>query len=582
MKKFFAKLCAIAMVLALIIPGTFANAATTYVVESGDTLNKIAAAYNTTADELAKVNGIKNKNKIYVGQEISIPEEIDTLDCKGKTIILHTNDVHGAIAGYTYIAGLKAALEKKGAEVILVDAGDYSQGTTYVSTTNGKDAISMMNKVGYDFATIGNHEFDYGYSQLKKNVKKANFTVLCADVFKADGETAFTANAVYTTKGGTEIGFFGLETPEAQTKANPALIKGLSFAAGEDLYDAAQAQVSALRKTDLVICISHLGVDGESEPNTAYDLYANTKGIDFIIDGHSHTVMTEGANGEPIQSTGTAFANIGVIVIDDATKTIEKNFLVEVKDSTPASKKVTKAANKIIDRVTAEYGAVFAKSEVALNGDKAPGNRTEETNNGDLITDAMVWQVMQNKSGVKVAEDHVVAITNGGGIRAAIAVGDVTKNDIFTVLPFGNTIALVYVTGAELLEALEASTYCTPEAVGGFPQVAGIEFTIDTSKAYDANAETYPASTYYGPASINRVTIDSINGQEFSLTDTYAVITNNFCAAGGDTYYAFAAATDQFDTGVTLDVAVMDYITEVLGGVIGSDYAEPQGRITVK
>ena len=498
----------------------------------------------------------------------------------GKTVILHSNDVHGAITGYACIAALKTDYESKGAEVILVDAGDYSQGTTNVSTTKGADAVAMMNAAGYDVVTIGNHEFDYGYEQLMDNMSKAEFKVVCADVFDADGTTIFDANYTYTTKSGVKVGFFGLETPEAQTKVNPALIKGLTFAT-DDLWTVSQKQIDALADADVVICLSHLGVDNETKPYTSYDLWNNTKGIDMIIDGHSHTVMTAGDNKEPIQSTGTAFANIGVIVIDDASKKIESNELVAVTDTMAKDEAVAAAAEKIIDRVKAEYDVKFAVSKVELNGAKAPnGNRDSETNNGDLITDAMVWQVLQNKDGLTVNEDHVVAITNGGGIRAAIKPGDVTKNDINTVLPFGNTVAVVYVTGAELLEALEASTYCTPGAIGGFPQVSGINFTIHTGKAYDANAETYPNSTYYGPKSINRVVINSINGKEFKENEIYAVVTNNFCAAGGDTYYAFASASAQFDTGIPVDEAVMAYITRELKGVIGEKYAAPQGRIT--
>ena len=498
----------------------------------------------------------------------------------GKTVILHSNDVHGAITGYACIAALKTDYESKGAEVILVDAGDYSQGTTNVSTTKGADAVAMMNAAGYDVVTIGNHEFDYGYEQLMDNMSKAEFKVVCADVFDADGTTIFDANYTYTTKSGVKVGFFGLETPEAQTKVNPALIKGLTFAT-DDLWTVSQKQIDALADADVVICLSHLGVDNETKPYTSYDLWNNTKGIDMIIDGHSHTVMTKGDKNEPIQSTGTAFANIGVIVIDDASKKIESNELVAVTDTMAKDEAVAAAAEKIIDRVKAEYDVKFAVSKVELNGAKAPnGNRDSETNNGDLITDAMVWQVLQNKDGLTVNEDHVVAITNGGGIRAAIKPGDVTKNDINTVLPFGNTVAVVYVTGAELLEALEASTYCTPGAIGGFPQVSGINFTLHTGKAYDANAETYPNSTYYGPKSINRVVINSINGKEFKENEVYAVVTNNFCAAGGDTYYAFASASAQFDTGVPVDEAVMAYITRELKGVIGEKYAAPQGRIT--
>lgn len=498
----------------------------------------------------------------------------------GKTVILHTNDVHGAVEGYAYIAQLKADYEAKGAEVILVDAGDFSQGTTYVSSTKGADAVTMMNAAGYDVVTLGNHEFDYGYAQLKENMSKAKFKVVCADVFNEDGTPIFDANYTYTTKSGVKVGFFGMETPETQTKANPALIKGLTFATGDAFTKAAADQVAALKDADVVICLAHLGVDAESAPYRSTDLYAAVKGIDFVVDGHSHTVMTKGEKGEPIQSTGTAFKNIGVIVIDDASKKIESNSLYEIKEDTAKDATVAAAAKVIVDRVNNEYGTKFATSKVELNGAKAPnGNRDVETNNGDLITDAMRWKVLQNKDGLTVNEDHVVAITNGGGIRAAIAKGDVTKKDINTVLPFGNTVAVVYVTGEQLLEALEASTFSTPTAVGGFPQVSGINFTIHTGKAYDKNDATYPESTYYGPKTINRVVINSVNGKEFKANEVYAVVTNNFCAAGGDTYYAFKAASAQLDTGIPLDEAVMEYVTKELKGVIGEQYAAPQGRI---
>lgn len=501
---------------------------------------------------------------------------------EGLVVILHSNDVHGNIMGYSQMAALRDAFESLGAEVILADAGDYSQGTTYVSTTKGADAIEMMNVAGYDVATLGNHEFDYGYPQLKENLSKADFAVLCANILK-DGENAFQGNTIIE-KDGVKIGFFGLDTPEAQTKANPALMQGLSFYAEKELYACAQAQIDELRANgaDIVVCLAHLGVDKESAPNRSTDLYANVTGLDFIIDGHSHTVMVEGANGEPIQSTGTAFEYVGMILIDSESKEILGNALVEL-DGVAGDPTVTAAAQKIIDRVNAEYGEVFARSDVELNGDKAPGNRTEETNLGDLITDAMLWSLTEQNPGsiTEVDPDNIISLTNGGGIRAWIHQGDISKKDINTVLPFGNTVAVVYVTGAELLEALEASTFSTPGAVGAFPQVAGIDFTIFTDKAYDANTDKYPGSTYYGPHSIQRVVINSINGKPFDLNAKYAVITNNFVAAGGDTYYAFAAASSQFDTGRPLDEVLMEYITEKLGGVVGEQYAEPQGRITI-
>ena len=501
----------------------------------------------------------------------------------GKTVILHSNDVHGAIDLYAAMASMKADYEAQGAEVILADAGDYSQGTVYVSVHKGADAVTMMNATGYDVATIGNHEFDYGYAQLAENMKAAKFKVLCADVLGADGETIFDANTIIE-KGGVKIGFFGLETPEAQTKANPKLIEGLKFLAGKDgseLYACAAAQVKALKEqgADLVVCLAHLGIDDSSEPYTSYDLAANVEGIDFIIDGHSHSVMTEGPNGEAIQSTGTAFANIGVITIDNATKKIIGNDLEKVSEYAKRDETVAAAAKAIIDPIDKAYGEKFAVSEVELNGAKAPdGNRDSETNLGDLITDAMLWKI-RTDAALDVPAENVVAVTNGGGIRATVKAGDITKKDINTVLPFGNTLAVVYVTGAELLEALEASTFCTPESLGGFPQVAGLQFALKTYEAYDANPDPYPGSTYYGPKSIQRVEIAGVNGFAFDEEAVYAVVTNNFVASGGDTYHAFAAATDQFDTGLPLDEVVMEYITEELGGVVGEEYALPGDRI---
>ena len=510
----------------------------------------------------------------------------------GKTVILHTNDVHGSIELYAKVAAMKGDYEARGAQVILADAGDYSQGTVYVSVNKGKDAVTMMNAAGYDVATIGNHEFDYGYAQLKSNLDSAVFKVVCANVLQ-DGSPVFDAYTMIN-KGGVQVAFVGLETPEAQTKANPALIQGLTFLAGDEMYAAVQTQVDAARTAgaDIVIVLSHLGVDSSSEPNTSYDLYKKVNGIDFIIDGHSHTVMTKGPEGEPIQSTGTALNNIGVITIDNATKKIESNELipiwhteevdgenVPVYDYTKSDETVANAAKAIIDPIDADYDQKFAESAVDLNGAKAPGNRTEETNLGDLITDAMMWAIKTKAPGVDMT--NAVAITNGGGIRAAIAKGDITKKDVNTVLPFGNTLAVVYVKGSELLEALEVSTYCTPKSLGGFPQFAGMEVELNTACEYDANDTTYPGSTYFGPKSINRITIKTVNGKAFDKDATYAVITNNFLAAGGDTYYAFAAAQTQFDTGLPLDEILMEYITVELNGVVTDKYAAPQGRLTI-
>jgi 5'-nucleotidase len=509
---------------------------------------------------------------------------------EGKTVILHSNDVHGALAGYAYMPALKAQFEAAGAEVYMVDAGDFSQGTVYVSSSLGASAVTMMNAAGYDIVTLGNHEFDFGYQQLKQNLNSAKFSVICANVYLDEtGETIYEPTKMIETKSGLKLGFFGMETPETATKVNPALITEISFSTFDDLYASAQLAVDSLKEqeADLVIGICHLGVDAESAANgyRSIDLYEKVPGIDFIIDGHSHTVMTSGENGEPIQSTGTKFANIGVVVIDNETKQIENHYLMDTR-GLAEDPTVAAVAKGIMDTVDAAYNTPFATSEVFLNGERDPGNRTEETNLGDLITDAMVWKVRSTGGIEEYYDAPLVGVTNGGGIRASIEAGDVTKKDVNTVLPFGNTVAVIYTTGAELLEALEASTFSTPEAIGGFPQTSGIEWVLDTTVPFD-QGEVYTLNgkegSYYAPASIKRVTIKSINGQPFDENAIYGVVTNNFCAAGGDTYNVLNRAFSQgfgFDTGIPMDEAVMEYVTEVLGGVIGQDYAEPSGLAT--
>ena len=510
-------------------------------------------------------------------------------DVEGKIVILHTNDVHGAVENYAKVATLKKRFADAGAHVLLVDAGDFSQGETYVSVSEGKSAVELMNLAGYEAVAPGNHEFDYGYENLKTLAELAEFPVLAANI-KFDGKLAF-GDHVVIEKGGKKIGLFGLDTPETATKAHPAKIKGVTFEGGEELYAVAKAEVEALKKenVDLVVCLSHLGIDDESAANgnRSIDLLAKVEGIDLLIDGHSHSTIadirakTNDSNkvGETvITSTGTKIANVGVVIIDG-----DKNITAELVpvDAIPgADETVAEAAKAVVDAVNELYGQVFAKSEVDLNGERAPGNRTEETNLGDLICDAMVWQVTKD-GGLDVDDDHVIAVTNGGGIRAAIAAGDITRQDVNKVLPFGNTVATIYIKGAALLEALEASTFCTPTAVGGFPQVSGIEFTIDTAAVFDAG-ENYEGTTYAAPKSINRVTIDSVNGKDFDANATYAVITNDFVAAGGDTYYTFSTSENIVDTGVPLDEALMAFITEKLDGVVGETYAAPQGRIHVK
>ena len=502
-------------------------------------------------------------------------------DLTGHIVILHTNDVHGAIGEYAKVAALKQAYQAAGAYVLLADAGDFIQGDPTVSASQGKTAIELMNLAGYDVAAPGNHEFDYGYPNLKTLAGEADFPILAANV-RYDNAAALGDQTTFTTTDGKKIGIFGLDTPETATKAHPDKIKGVSFLAAQEMFDCAQAQVDALKADgcDYIICLGHLGIDAESTGNRSIDLLEKVTGIDVFIDGHSHSTLEEikeatngtGKVGDTVlTSTGTKLANVGMVDISP-DGTISTSSLATSELTVTPDAKVAARAEEIQKEIDADYGTVFAKTEVALDGEKA-NVRTGETNLGDLIADAMLWQAGLLDEGVDAA------VTNGGGIRASIAAGDITKKDINTVLPFGNTLYVVKVTGAELLEALEASSYCTPEAIGGFPQVAGIEFTVNTGAQFDTK-ELYPGSTYGKPASINRVMIQTVGGEAFNPEETYTIVTNDFMGAGGDTYYAFKAASSGYDSGVPLDEVVMDYITSELKGVVSkAQYGETDNRI---
>ena len=208
----------------------------------------------------------------------------------GYVVVLHTNDVHGAISGYAKVAALKKAYEAEGAYVLLMDAGDFCQGDPTVSVSQGKTAVELMNMAGYDVTTLGNHEFDYGYDNLVNLSKEAKFPIVAASVL-CQGKVAFNANQIFTTPSGVKIGVFGLETPETATKAHPAKIKGVTILGDKSMFDCAQAQVDSLKADgcDYIICLGHLGIDKKSIGNRSTDLLNVVVGIDVFIDGHSHS-----------------------------------------------------------------------------------------------------------------------------------------------------------------------------------------------------------------------------------------------------------------------------------------------------
>ncbi|MCR5404709.1 MAG: metallophosphoesterase [Butyrivibrio sp.] len=277
----------------------------------------------------------------------------------GKTVIIQTNDIHGQMWSYQKTARLKQELRERGANVILVDLGDYSVGTVDVSSTNGRSAISAMNSAGYDLATIGNHEFDYTYGELKNNLASAHFTNICANVLGDNGSSILQPN-VLISNSGLSIGFFGLCTPQTPLQLEPSFTQGLKFLSGEDLYACAQEQTDLLksRGADLVICLSHLGQDRNAKPvnSSSIDLFANTHGINLILDSHSHTAITSGPGKEPIQAAGVYYEYVGIVIINNASGRIEDRFLITTDESaaqnSPDAEAIDAAISGPVDKKT--------------------------------------------------------------------------------------------------------------------------------------------------------------------------------------------------------------------------------------
>lgn len=527
---------------------------------------------------------------------ISVPAmAADAKPMEGKLVVVHTNDMHGyyetteTSIGIVGVAGLKNYYEAQGADVLLLDAGDFSQGSTLVSYYKGKNAAEYMAAAGYDAVSMGNHEFDYSFDALLDNMKvltDAGVKVIDANVInKETGKSYFDANAVFEFDG-IKVGVFGLDTSETLTKASPSNVKAVNFLDKEEMFKEAQAQVDELKSAgcDYIIALTHLGVDEESVGRRSTDLAAAVKGIDLIVDGHSHTVIDGGekVGDTVIVSTGSYLANVGTVVIDKEAKTEEAK-LISAADYAAGTAQYDETVKALVAEDVAEvaeaYSKVFAKTEVHLEGTKQIV-RSQETNLGDFTADAYLYTAQKYADEHELGVNVDCAISNGGGIRVSVEPGDISMDTLVTIFPFGNNVCLVTITGEQLLEVLEASTFCTPETIGGFPQVAGIEYKLDVSVPYE-NGEQYPDSTYYAPAKPgSRVTIKSVNGKAFDPKAEYTVAVNNFQAEGGDTYYQLTKNSYFCDTEILDCDALIEYVNS-LGGVIGEQYKEPQGRIEI-
>ena len=523
----------------------------------------------------------------------------EALEAQKDIVVLYTNDVHCAIdnnIGYAGLASYKAEMEKDNF-VVLVDAGDAIQGDTIGTVSKGEYLVDIMNEVGYDFCVLGNHEFDYGTDVLASLLEKADAQYLNSTItYTGKGTNLLASTVPYVIEryGYLDVAFIGVSTPESITKSTPRyFMEGdefvYDFAAGEDLYKTVQSVVDEVKEkgADIVIVISHLGVEEGSEPNRATDLIANTTGIDAVIDGHSHTTapceLVANKSGKKVvyTQTGTKLNNIGKL-------TISKDGSIKAELVSEAEKDAEVTA--FIEGLKGEYeslvNTVVAHTAVELsitdeNGVRAVRNR--ETAIGDLCADAY-----------RAVADTDIAFVNGGGIRATIKKGDITTANMISVHPYGNYLCSCYATGAEILDALEHSVANTQAVAaqdgkavgesGGFLQVSGLKFTIDTSVPSSVKKDDKGLFVAVeGERRVKDVYVEKDG--EWTPIDpeaTYTVACHNYMLQDmGDGYTMFADNQYILDNVMLDNQVIITYICDFLGGNVGEEYSAPQGRITI-
>ncbi|MDO4178526.1 MAG: bifunctional UDP-sugar hydrolase/5'-nucleotidase [Phascolarctobacterium sp.] len=505
-----------------------------------------------------------------------------------KLIIIHTNDTHGfdqradGINGIACIKELKDDFTEKGYDVLLVDAGDAIQDNNLVNISKGAVAVKLFNAAGYDAAALGNHEFDYGQDVLEARMKEAKYPYVAANIIvEATGKT-YIKPATIVQKGNVKVGIFGLSTPETMVSTNPKNVRGLKFLDNEELYKCAQKQVDELKAAgcDVIVTLGHIGSTKKAGYATAEDIIANVKGIDIFVDGHDHKVKNFDNPGSALHvSTGSYTRNIGVVKYQNGKWVSDAYAFGRFNKEDDELKRIVDEAQSQVDKAMSQK---VAKIGFAMSGERVPGVRTKEMPLGDLVTDAFLWQARQ--ANVLSGKEVDAAVLNGGAIRKGIDKGTITRGTASAILPYNNQLYVITVPGAVLHSVLETSTCVTPEEMGGFPQVSGIEYVLD-SKVPFARGEKYEGSEYYKPAKPgSRLVIKTVNGKPFDPKTEYNIVAIEFLCNGGDSYAAFMpyAAKNSRSIGYIDTDAFMNYLKTELGGVVPERYKKSQGRITIK
>ncbi len=457
-----------------------------------------------------------------------------------EIVILHTNDVHSRLVSHvpqgaekeqggrvrlaTLVEDVRA---QYGAEkVLLLDAGDSIHGTNIDNLFGGLPSIEIMNAMGYNAFTPGNHEFNFGQEVLAQRIQDAKFATLAANVAREDGTLFAGYSAMIQKINGIKVGIIGLVPQETPIVTHPKNVEGLVF--HEPIAIAKQVVASVRPQVDLVIVLSHLGYNKDIE------LAQAVPGLDVIVGGHSHTELKTAAevNGVLIVQSHEYANNLGFLRLEVENKKIVKHEskLIPVTADVAKNKKIQAIVDRWDGQLQQRLGQVVGKSDISWNGERA-SVRTKETNLGNLVAD-----IMRDTVGTDIA------LTNGGGIRASINPGDIKVADIYSVLPFDNTLAVIELRGMDIIEALEHSCRLLPEQNGGFLQVSGITFEVMPDAVVGA-----------------RVINVKVDGRPISTGGYYTVATNDFLAAGGDGYEILKNGKLVADTGIMLRDVMVDY-----------------------
>lgn len=513
--------------------------------------------------------------------------------------IYHTNDIHGRVAS-TYSSD--GQLTQIGADVlknikdqtpnsILVDAGDATQGVTIATYSQGADIIEMMNAAGYDGMTLGNHEFDYGPDVLKQNAEKAKFPVVSANTRLSDTGVPFLKgingnNGCNFIKeiAGKKIGFFGITTEESAYKTNPKNVIGVSFL---DPLETSKQQIKELKEqgADVIIGMMHIGIT-ESETLNSRELAQNLDGIDAIIDGHSHSEVSEEIGEVKLQQTGSGAKNLGKIEIQfasDGSVVIHKKLMSasEVGTEFTANPEVTGLYNQLYEAQRPLLEKIIAKTESTLYAGTYGGKsiaRAGETNLGDLMADAMLWNGKQFIAGDNLFQDKdipIVSLQNGGGIRETLEAGYITKANIAEMLSSGNCISMKEITPKQLYITLESGV-CKLKAPalkgepltgedGRYPQIAGMRFEMDLSKT-PYNAQSPGTNEGERVTKVVLLNEDGTDQRELLRADDstkIVLVSNDFETSGGDGY-DILKTLPSIGEGDVLEKVFTDYLTHLV------------------